>query len=126
MSNQITGHSVHSVGQIGAANNGKIVHFEFIDPNGQKARYLVPYDRMSSVLAGLQSAMQIATEENAKRPGFNPAQTGLKTGLKNYGTGQALAPGKDPLVVLYLQTKSAIALDLGSGPIKIFERRGAV
>ncbi len=67
MPNQITGLSVHSIGEVGAADCGKIVHFEFIDPIGQKMRCLVPYDRMSLILAGLQSAMQIATEENAKR-----------------------------------------------------------
>ena len=67
MPNQITGLSVHSIGEVGVADGGKIVHFEFIDPIGQKMRCLVPYDRMSLILAGLQSAMQIATEENAKR-----------------------------------------------------------
>lgn len=112
MSEKITGFAISGVGAVGAADAGQLVHFELIAPDGLKQRFLVPYNAMSKVLLGLQAAMQLATEENAKRPGFNQAESGVRVGLKSFQTGIARAPNQEALVVLQLDTKAGFQLSL--------------
>jgi len=109
---EIEGVPIRGVGEVGAANGGQTVSFELIQPNGERLRFLVPYQAMKSVLLALETAMSAATEEMAKRPGFDPFADAYRTGLAAHAVGHAVAPGQSGLVVLQLRTKLGAELAL--------------
>lgn len=102
----------HSADNVGVANDGEYVQFELVDPIGNRVLCAVPYDQMSSVLMGLQSAMQMATDHNSKKPGFHPADASTKSGLKSFTTGQATSLGQPPKVALRVETEGSASLML--------------
>ena len=100
----------HAAENAGVANDGEYVQFELIDPLGGRVPCAVPYNQMSAVLMGLQSAMQIATEHNSKKPDFNPADASTKAGVKSFKTGQATSPGQEPRVALRVETTGSASI----------------
>jgi len=113
---QIEGTPISGVGEAGAADGGQIVHFQLVQSNGERARFLVPYQAMKRILFALETAMSAATEEMAKRPGFDQFADAYRTGLTGHAVGHAVAPGQGGLVVLQLRTKLGAQLALMMPP----------
>lgn len=112
MAKRTTGFLLDSVGEIGLADGDKIVRFEMINPNNQRGWVHVPFEKMARFMFVLQGALQMATAERAKRPGYSASEASVRAGVKVFGTGLAYAPGESTRIVLHVQTDTGIPLDM--------------
>ncbi len=92
-------------------DGGNRIVFDLEGESGGQLKLSVPFHEMARLIQYMQSAMHLAVEENAKRPGFDPAQYGVRLPLKSFSVGLAKAPGRKTMVVIQMDPQNPPRLD---------------
>jgi hypothetical protein len=108
----LTGYVVGSIGKFGVADDGLTLYFELVTDDSSRVRFLVPFQKMNTLVMAMHGALDMALKENAKRPGFDASQYTARIPVVQHRAGLAVGPGDERRVLLEVRSRSGFDLSL--------------